>query len=205
MKPKAGYGLASELRRAGVLVKTVEDKPQAADWALKKQMQHSMSKGVDWMFLVSDDSDFSVMLKKVKDSKLGTVVVGDRDQALGRLADFWVPWIGVENGEILDEDFEIHRRKRMSEFLDRDKDDELFSLSHFDGEMANEGNLDTVVDELAAMRSEIDGLRISAFSEEEDEDDNFDDVTVGLSWDSDDGGEEIIEDDRILFMGQTHD
>ncbi|KAK7310279.1 hypothetical protein RJT34_07691 [Clitoria ternatea] len=27
--PKVGYGLASELRRAGVFVKTVEDKPQA--------------------------------------------------------------------------------------------------------------------------------------------------------------------------------
>ncbi|KAM0973466.1 hypothetical protein COP2_017165 [Malus domestica] len=39
IKPKVGYGLASELRRAGVFVKTVEDKPQAADWALKRQMQ----------------------------------------------------------------------------------------------------------------------------------------------------------------------
>lgn len=59
IKPKVGYGLASELRRAGVFVKTVEDKPQAADWALKRQMQHSMSRGIDWLFLVSDDSDFS--------------------------------------------------------------------------------------------------------------------------------------------------
>nr|DAD41335.1 TPA_asm: hypothetical protein HUJ06_015658 [Nelumbo nucifera] len=45
LTPKVGYGLASELRRAGVFVKTVEDKPQAADWALKRQMQHSMNRG----------------------------------------------------------------------------------------------------------------------------------------------------------------
>ncbi|KAM0032635.1 putative transcription factor C2H2 family [Helianthus debilis subsp. tardiflorus] len=56
--PRVGYGLAAELRRAGVFVKTVEDKPQAADWALKRQMQHSMSRGIDWLVLVSDDSDF---------------------------------------------------------------------------------------------------------------------------------------------------
>jgi hypothetical protein len=36
--PKVGYGLAAELRRAGVYVRTVEDKPQAADEALMKHM-----------------------------------------------------------------------------------------------------------------------------------------------------------------------
>lgn len=98
--PKVGYGLAAELRRAGVFVKTVEDKPQAADWALKKQMMHSMSRGIDWLFLVSDDSDFSDMLRKAREADLGTVVVGDMDRALGRHADLWVPWIAFENGEV---------------------------------------------------------------------------------------------------------
>ncbi|TKY57844.1 hypothetical protein E2542_SST14898 [Spatholobus suberectus] len=96
--PKVGYGLAAELRRAGVFVKTVQDKPQAADWALKRQMVHSMSRGIDWLFLVSDDSDFSEMLRRAREADLGTVVVGDWDRALGRHADLWVPWSGVENG-----------------------------------------------------------------------------------------------------------
>lgn len=100
--PKVGYGLAAELRRAGVFVKTVQDKPQAADWALKRQMVHSMSRGIDWLFLVSDDSDFSEMLRRAREADLGTVVVGDWDKALGRHADLWVPWSGVENGEVGD-------------------------------------------------------------------------------------------------------
>ena len=98
--PKVGYRLAAELRRAGVFVKIVQDKSQAADWALKRQMVHSMSRGIDWQFLVSDDSDFSEMLRKAWEANLGTVVVGDWDRALGRDADLWVPWNAVENGDI---------------------------------------------------------------------------------------------------------
>ncbi|PNX80886.1 hypothetical protein L195_g036898 [Trifolium pratense] len=104
LTPKIGYGLASELRRAGVFVKTVEDKPQAADWALKKRMMHSLDRGVDWLFLVSDDSDFSEMLRRAKEANLGTVVVGDVDRALGRHADLWVSWDDVENGEVKEKD-----------------------------------------------------------------------------------------------------
>ncbi|KAK7321676.1 hypothetical protein VNO77_32540 [Canavalia gladiata] len=109
--PKVGYGLASELRRAGVFVKTVEDKPQAADWALKRQMVHSMSRGIDWLFLVSDDSDFSDMLRRAGEANLRTVVVGDSDGALGRHADLWVPWIGVENGEIGEQDLLLPKKR----------------------------------------------------------------------------------------------
>ncbi|KAM1507317.1 hypothetical protein PS1_016950 [Malus domestica] len=161
IKPKVGYGLASELRRAGVFVKTVEDKPQAADWALKRQMQHSMSRGIDWLFLVSDDSDFSDMLRKARAAKLGTVVVGDMDRALGRHADVWVPWIGVENGEVSEKDLVPRRR---SEFFDGEEDngDELFSDFGFDGGV----ELDNVMDELVRS-SQSSGLRISVFSEGE--------------------------------------
>ncbi|KAJ1397085.1 PIN domain-like containing protein [Sesbania bispinosa] len=53
--PKVGYGLASELRR----------------WALKWQMQHLMSRGIDWLFLVLDDSNFSEMLRRAKEANLG--------------------------------------------------------------------------------------------------------------------------------------
>ncbi|GAU34445.1 hypothetical protein TSUD_06570 [Trifolium subterraneum] len=112
LTPKIGYGLASELRRAGVFVKTVEDKPQAADWALKKRMMYSLDRGVDWLFLVSDDSDFSEMLRRAKEANLGTVVVGDVDRALGRHADLWVSWNDVENGEVTEKDLVPKSRER---------------------------------------------------------------------------------------------
>ncbi|CAA6672575.1 unnamed protein product [Spirodela intermedia] len=103
LKPKVGYGLASELRRAGVFVKMVADKPQAADAALKRQVHHSMARGVDWLFLVSDDSDFSEMLRRAREADLRTAVVGDGRTALSREADLWFPWTGVENGEVGEE------------------------------------------------------------------------------------------------------
>lgn len=191
--PKVGYGLDKELRRAGVFVKTVEDKPQAADWALKRQMQHSMSRGIDWMFLVSDDSDFSEMLRKAREANLGTVVVGDSDRALGRHADVWVPWIGVENGEVSEKDL-VPMTNRKSEFLD--KDDGLFSISEFDEEdIDGESNLDSIVEELASMRSKISGIKMSAFSEEEG----------GRDWVTKEFGEVDDEDDDLFWDSDSED
>ncbi|KAK4599350.1 hypothetical protein RGQ29_009424 [Quercus rubra] len=180
--PKVGYGLASELRRAGVFVKTVEDKPQAADWALKKQMQHSMSRGVDWLFLVSDDSDFSDMLRRAREANLGTVVVGDWDRALGKHADLWVPWVRVEKGEVGEKDLLRKEKRTGSEFLDRE--DELFSVSSLDENVGwNESDLDSLAEEIVGARTEINGVRISAFDEGEEEDE---DGEVDLLWDSED-------------------
>lgn len=160
--PKVGYGLAAELRRAGVFVKTVQDKPQAADWALKRQMVHSMSRGVDWLFLVSDDSDFSEMLRRAREADLGTVVVGDWDRALGRHADLWVPWSGVENGEV---DLEPKRRRRESKMRqeglqdhDHDLDDGVFFIEDED--------------------EEEEGFTLM-YSEDEDYDDDDDDYDDG--------------------------
>ncbi|KAG2663613.1 hypothetical protein I3843_16G042000 [Carya illinoinensis] len=188
--PKLGYGLASELRRAGVFVKTVEDKPQAADWAVKRQMQHSMSRGVDWLFLVSDDSDFSEMLRRARDANLGTVVVGDWDRALGRHADLWVPWIQVENGEVSEEDLVPKSQRRREE-------DELFSVTSLDDNVANESHfLDDVVDELVAARTSINGVKISAFSEVEEEAERGgeweteEENVENLFWDSEDEEDE---------------
>lgn len=177
IKPKVGYGLASELRRAGVFVKTVEDKPQAADWALKRQMQHSMSRRIDWLFLVSDDSDFSEMLRKAREANLGTVVVGDWDRALGRHADLWVPWNGVENGEVTEENLVPNRRRERE---DTEGEDGFFSLSVFDEDVDGDSDLDNVVNELVAGRSEIGSVRNFVFSEGEDdeEEDEWDTVEV---------------------------
>lgn len=190
LKPKVGYGLAGELRRAGVYVKTVEDKPQAADWALKKQMQHSMSRGIDWLFLVSDDKDFVDMLRRAREANLGTVVVGDRDRALGRHADVWVPWIGVENGEITEKD--LVPRKRDD---DDDEEDGRFSVSDFDGRMDGVNDLNFMLDELVVGRTEFGGMRISVFSEgedDEDEDENEWSVDEDYSFDN-------VDDDEVYF------
>ncbi|XP_043714236.1 uncharacterized protein LOC122662617 [Telopea speciosissima] len=166
--PKVGYGLASELRRAGVFVKTVEDKPQAADWAVKRQMLHSMSRGIDWLILVSDDSDFSDMLRRARDSDLRTVVVGDWQRALGRQADLWVPWFEVENGEVAEEDF-MSVGRRTDEFSDED-DDGLLSIAYSDGESYDGSDLDRITDELVVRDTQFGSFRISAFSEGEEED-----------------------------------
>ncbi|KAF5740660.1 hypothetical protein HS088_TW11G00737 [Tripterygium wilfordii] len=178
--PKMGYGLAAELRRAGVYVKTVEDKPQAADWAVKRQMQHSMTRGIDWLILVSDDSDFSDMLRKAREEKLGTVVVGDWDRALGRHADLWVPWAGVESGEVTEKDLVPKSRESRQE--DFERDDESFSVTYFD----DGRDLNNLVNELVAGRSEFNGTRISAFSEGEKEEEEDDDDQDYVFWDSED-------------------
>nr|XP_043617392.1 uncharacterized protein LOC122589208 [Erigeron canadensis]XP_043617393.1 uncharacterized protein LOC122589208 [Erigeron canadensis]XP_043617394.1 uncharacterized protein LOC122589208 [Erigeron canadensis] len=176
--PKTGYGLAGELRRAGVFVKTVEDKPQAADWALKKQMMHSMSCGVDWLVLVSDDSDFSEMLRRAREANLGTVVVGDWDRALGRHADLWVEWRKVENGEVKEEDLVL--RRRNSEFVDDNDDEEGVFVSSFD---ENGLRIESVLDELVKKGNES---KVSVFSQGEDD---YDDESDYFS-DSDDEEED---------------
>uniref|UniRef100_A0A1J3CJ21 C2H2-type domain-containing protein n=1 Tax=Noccaea caerulescens TaxID=107243 RepID=A0A1J3CJ21_NOCCA len=177
LTPKVGYGLEAELRRAGVQVRTVEDKPQAADWAVKRQIQHSMTRGIDWLVLVSDDKDFADMLRKAREADLGTMVVSDRDRALGRHADLWVPWIGVENGEIGEADLVPGKRRRFEEEEGRfGGGDGLFSLSYDE-------------DETREMKVESDGFgrfNVSAFSEDEWVEDEEDDFALSDSDDSDD-------------------
>ncbi|WOL00479.1 hypothetical protein Cni_G09192 [Canna indica] len=205
LTPKTGYGLASELRRAGVFVKMVADKPQAADWALKRQMQHSMTRGIDWLLLVSDDSDFSDMIRRAREASLRTVVVGDGRRVLGRQADIWVPWLRVQNGEVGEEILQSSWGAQFSDSEDAnyygsvdDNEEELFAPASFydDVEMPD---IDLVVDEIVTRNSRLDGLGISAFSEEELVDDGqfneefgYEDTrsfgspreTVNLFWDS---------------------
>ncbi|XP_050901762.1 uncharacterized protein LOC127108343 [Lathyrus oleraceus] len=98
--PRVGFGLGSELRRAGVFVKVVKvgEKGNAADLWLEREM---MSGEVGWLVLVSDDREFAEMLRKVREVNLKTVVVGDYwDRDLGKNADLWLPWNVVENGKV---------------------------------------------------------------------------------------------------------
>ena len=163
IKPRVGFGLAAELRRAGVFVKMVADKPQAADAALKRQVLHSMTRGIDWIFLVSDDSDFSEMLRKARDSDLRTVVIGDGRTGLSREADLWFPWVGVENGEI-GEDLALNGRPLVAEEMEVS-----FSSSGSDW-----SDLSSVVDEIVAGRLGEERERVvSLFSDEEVDDDGI--------------------------------
>nr|CAD1827694.1 unnamed protein product [Ananas comosus var. bracteatus] len=174
LTPRSGYGLAAELRRAGVAVRTVEDKPQAADAALKRQMQHSMARGVDWLVLVSDDSGFAEMLRKAKEAELRTVVIGDGRRALGRAADIWLPWARVESGEIGEDALRSGRRRTNGEFGELDQG--LYSNLSFYKDGGDDAieldsdldlDLDGVVDGSVARGSGFGGSGISAFSEEE--------------------------------------
>ncbi|KAM3698420.1 hypothetical protein ACJW31_06G187100 [Castanea mollissima] len=101
LTPKVGYGLADELKRAGFWVRTVSNKPQAADVALKNHMVDMMDRRrVECMVLVSDDSDFVDVLKEAKLRCLKTVVVGDgNDGALKRVADAGFSWSEILMGK----------------------------------------------------------------------------------------------------------
>ncbi|KAG8093871.1 hypothetical protein GUJ93_ZPchr0012g21961 [Zizania palustris] len=161
LTPKVGYGLASELRRAGVNVRTVPDKPQAADQALKRQVKHSVACGVNWLVLVSDDSDFTDTVRNARATDLRTVVVGDGCRALGNVADIWLPWDRVENGEV---DEEMLRTGARLEFRDEEEDeqDDDFTLNW------DTGHLDDVVDDIVATRTKLFGATtMSAFADEE--------------------------------------
>ncbi|KAK9716450.1 hypothetical protein RND81_06G234400 [Saponaria officinalis] len=99
--PKIGYGLGDELKRAGFWVKTVSDKPQAADAALRSRMVDLMDRReVHCVVLVSDDSDFVGVLKEARERCVKTVVVGDNDEgALKRTADACFSWRDIIVGK----------------------------------------------------------------------------------------------------------
>ncbi|CAD6337554.1 unnamed protein product [Miscanthus lutarioriparius] len=178
--PKVGYGLASELRRAGVHVRTVSDKPQAADHALKRQVKHSVACGVDWVVLVSDDSDFTDTVRNARGADLRTVVVGDGCRALGKVADIWLPWDRVENGEV---DEEMLRRCTFAEYRE-DQEDERGE--QFIGDW-DASDFDDVVDNIVGMRTSLLGATtISAFADEDITDGIFD----SMFWSSDDEEED---------------
>ncbi|XP_073301117.1 uncharacterized protein [Primulina huaijiensis] len=101
LTPKVGYGLAEELKRAGFWVRTVSDKPQAADVELRSHMMDMMDKRkVECVILVSDDSDFVEILREARLRCLKTVVVGDiTDCALKRTANAAFSWQEIMRGK----------------------------------------------------------------------------------------------------------
>ncbi|XP_057978098.1 uncharacterized protein LOC131164706 [Malania oleifera] len=119
--PKVGYGLADELTRAGFWVKSVSDKPQAADNALRSHMVDMMDKRlIECLVLVSDDSDFVDVLKGAKLRCLKTVVVGNsNDGALKRTADAGFSWKEVMLGKAKKEAVTTMGRWKDREVLKR--------------------------------------------------------------------------------------
>lgn len=102
LTPKVGYGLADELKRAGFWVRTVLDRPQAADLALQSHMVDMMDhRRVECVVLVSDDSDFVNVVKEAKLRCLKTVVFGDTtsDGVLKRAADAAFSWEEILMGK----------------------------------------------------------------------------------------------------------
>ncbi|KAK7401031.1 hypothetical protein VNO78_12342 [Psophocarpus tetragonolobus] len=101
LTPKVGYGLEDELKRAGFWVRTVLDKPQAADRALQSHMVDVMDhRRVECVVLVSDDSDFVDVIKEAKLRCLKTVVIGDIDDGfLKRTADTAFSWEEILMGK----------------------------------------------------------------------------------------------------------
>lgn len=148
-------------------------------------MESSLSRGVDWLVLVSDDSDFSEMLRRAREEDLGTVVVGDVDRALGRHADLWIPWGKVENREVSEED--LGRRRRRSRFVERE--DGFVEVSRFGG--GGVGDLDSVVEELVSVRTDFHRMGRDGFFEEEEE---------GEVWVVEEGYQEYDDEDDEFVL-----
>lgn len=213
--PKVGYGLASELKRAGVYVKTVEDKPQAADAALKRQIQHSMTRGIDCLCIISDDSDFSEMLNKARNNNIRTVVLGD-GKALKRYADLWLSWDQVATGNAWDEIDTVVRKWSIEEaVIDgiAEIQDTIMSEDYKHDLDESDSEIDQIAEEIVKAQGTLNNFgRVSAFSEDEQQmqteneienlerhsydDDHYDD------WDSDEDTE-LDDEEETNFLKHT--
>ncbi|KAL5724578.1 hypothetical protein ACHQM5_007818 [Ranunculus cassubicifolius] len=121
LTPKVGCGLADELQRAGFWVNLVSDKPRAADTALRNRMVELMEKKlVDCLVLVSDDSDFTDVLKEARLRCLKTVVVGDDNEGLlKRCADASFTWKEIMLGKAKTEAVSVVGRWKDRDVLKR--------------------------------------------------------------------------------------
>lgn len=130
--------------------------------------------------LVSDDSDFTDTVRNARAADLRTVVVGDGCRALGKVADIWLPWDRVENGEV---DEEMLRSCTFAEYRE-DQEDERGE--QFIGDW-DASDFDDVVDNIVGMRTSLLGATtISAFADDDITDGIFD----SMFWSSDDEEED---------------
>ncbi|KAI3988528.1 hypothetical protein MKX01_026342 [Papaver californicum] len=121
LTPKVCYGLVDELKRAGVWVQFVSDKPQAANIVLREHMVEMMdSKHADCVVLVSDDSDFVDVFREARQRGLMTVAVGDnKDGSLKRCADMEFLWQEIMFGKTKKEAVSVMGRWKDQHVLKR--------------------------------------------------------------------------------------
>ncbi|GLJ55649.1 hypothetical protein SUGI_1195200 [Cryptomeria japonica] len=129
--PEQGYGLAGELKKAGFCVRTVRDKPQAADIALENDMMEAIEDEIQCLCLVSDDSDFVRVLKKARARNVRTVVVGDFYGDLKLTADANFSWRDVSGGHAWRDDSGLKRlernyRPKSTKNFEGEEEDDLF-------------------------------------------------------------------------------
>ncbi|TGO70259.1 hypothetical protein BOTNAR_0002g00430 [Botryotinia narcissicola] len=146
-RPADRYKLDTELRRAGVVVNLVKSSSQAADKAIiaySNKMRQRKATLYDWLILISDDTDFWDLVKRLSRKGVGTIVVGDRMRKIGgqpskklaRAACAWVPWSLVETGCV---DKDTIKEAFAKTVLTEKKDEkirqikEIFGISEQDG------------------------------------------------------------------------
>ncbi|XP_068661488.1 uncharacterized protein [Aristolochia californica] len=119
LTPKVGYGLGDELKRAGFLVRVVPDKPQAADAALRNHVVEMMDRRlVGCVVIVTDDADFSGVLREARQRCVKTVVVGDNERGtLRRWADGGFSWKDIVLGKAKKEAVSVAGRWNDREIL----------------------------------------------------------------------------------------
>ncbi|KAM7257879.1 hypothetical protein ACFE04_013620 [Oxalis oulophora] len=162
--PPVGYGLADELKRAGFLVRTVPNKPQATDVAMRDHIREVMDKRkVDCLLLVSDDSDFVGVLKEAKVRCVMTVVVGDiGDGALKRVADAGFSWTEILKGKAKKDAVTVVSKwkdkdvlKRLEWEYDPDKEKGKYNLDDdFEGFSGNDEGIKSIIDSVDDVQNE---------------------------------------------------
>ncbi|KAI0887734.1 uncharacterized protein GGS22DRAFT_88538 [Annulohypoxylon maeteangense] len=99
LNPEAKHKVFKSLTRAGVLVRVVQKKPQAADKALIERWKVVAKNSNLTLILISDDSDFCKMAQRAKMS-YGVYVIVVSENSEGKLAgvaDEWWSWDTLNN------------------------------------------------------------------------------------------------------------
>ncbi|KAH9657192.1 C2H2-type domain-containing protein [Citrus sinensis] len=100
LTPEVGNGLIGELKRGGLWVRTASDKPQATDVLLRNHLVITHKRRIEYLVVVSDDSDFVEVLLEANLRCLKTVVVGDiNDGALKRISYACFSWWDILMGK----------------------------------------------------------------------------------------------------------
>ncbi|GAY65443.1 hypothetical protein CUMW_241130 [Citrus unshiu] len=121
LTPKVGSGSADELKREGFWVRTMFDKPQAADVLLRNHMVDMMDKRtIECLVVLSDNSDFVEVLLEANLRHLKTVVVKDiNDGALNRISVACFSWWDKLMGKARKEAISVVGKRKDRDVLKR--------------------------------------------------------------------------------------